>query len=146
MTSDGLRSVRIERTGASQYRAINSRGTTLDMADGSTSDFTPVELLLAALAGCTAITVDPLVARRSEPREFSVDIEATKVRDELGSRLVDVVMDVVARFDEDSAEGKEAADAARAVLADALRKAEERLCTVSRTVAVGTAAHIRVDS
>lgn len=136
--SETLRTADLVRTGASTYRATNSRGTTLDIGDGSNDDFTPVELLLVALAGCTAITADPIVSRRAEPSTFDVHARADKVRDEQGSHLVDVKLTFDVAF-----EGENAAEA-RAVLDDALRMAEERLCTVSRTVAIGTPTEVEV--
>ena len=128
---DTERSIDLVRTGPSRYSASNLRGATLSIGDGSSDDFTPVELLLVALAGCTAITVDPLVSRRAEPLSFAVHARADKVRDpELGSVLKDIAM----TFGVDLGGSDEALKA----LADGLRLAEERLCTVSRTVAVGT--------
>ncbi|MCD9199284.1 OsmC family protein [Aeromicrobium wangtongii] len=140
MSGDTERTVQLTRTGPSRYRATNARGTTLDIGDGSSDDFTPVELLLVALAGCTAITVDPLVSRRAEPDVLDVDIRADKIRDELGNHLVDLLM----RFDV-AFPGGEAGDRARELLPDALAKAEERLCTVSRTLAIGAQAEIEIN-
>ncbi|MFI5429871.1 OsmC family protein [Aeromicrobium sp. UC242_57] len=140
MSSDSERTVDIARIGASRYRVTNVRGTSIEIGDGSDADFTPVELLLAALAGCTAITVDPLISRRAEPETFNVRTRADKVRDEHGSHLVDILM----AFDVAFPSG-EAGDAARALLPDAIRKAEERLCTVSRTVALGTHAETQIN-
>jgi hypothetical protein len=37
---------------------------------------TPVDLLLAAIGACTAIDVDILTSRRSEPEVFTVDVDA----------------------------------------------------------------------
>ena len=137
---DTERSVELTRTGPSRYRATNLRGTTLQIGDGSDADFTPVELLLVALAGCTAITVDPLVSRRAEPDTFDVHTRADKIRDEQGNHLVDMRL----RFDVAFPEG-EAGQLARALLPDAIRKAEERLCTVSRTLAIGAHAEVEIN-
>lgn len=140
MASDTERTVDLTRIGPSRYRVTNDRGTSMEIGDGSDADFTPVELLLAALAGCTAITVDPLISRRAEPDTFNVRTRADKVRDDLGSHLVDILM----AFDVAFPEG-EAGEAARALLPDAITKAEERLCTVSRTVAIGTHAEAEIN-
>jgi putative redox protein len=139
-TSSSERSVALTRTGPSRYSATNVRGTTLSIGDGSDADFTPVELLLVALAGCTAITVDPLVSRRAEPQTFDVHARADKIRDELGNRLVDILM----TFDVAFPDG-EAGERARALLPDAIAKAEERLCTVSRTLAIGAHAAVEIN-
>lgn len=138
--TDTERSVSLERTGPSRYLATNVRGTTLAIGDGSDDDFTPVELLLVALAGCTALTVDPLVSRRAEPQTFDVRTRADKIRDELGNHLVDLRM----IFDVAFPEGPDG-DRARALLPDAVAKAEERLCTVSRTLAIGAHAEVEIN-
>ena len=140
MSGDTERRVELTRTGPSRYRATNVRGTTLDIGDGSTDDFTPVELLLVALAGCTALTVDPLVSRRAEPTTFDVHTRADKVRDELGNHLVDLLM----RFDVAFPDGEDG-ERARALLPDAIAKAEERLCTVARTLAIGAVADVEIN-
>jgi putative redox protein len=139
MSGDTERSVELTRTGPSRSRAPTVRGTTLDIGDGSSDDFTPVELLLVALAGCTALTVDPLVSRRAEPETFDVHTRADKIRDELGNRLVDLLM----RFDVAFPDGEDG-DRARALLPEAIAKAEERLCTVARTLAVGAEADVEI--
>ena len=139
MSGETERSVELTRTGPSRYTATNVRGTTLQIGDGSSDDFTPVELLLVALAGCTALTVDPLVARRAEPVTFDVHTRADKIRDELGNHLVDLLM----RFDVAFPEGEDG-DRARALLPDAIAKAEDRLCTVARTLAIGAEADVEI--
>lgn len=126
------RSVELERTGPNAFRATNVRGATLDLGDGSTDHFTPVELLLVALGGCSALTVDEIVARRAEPDGFTVHVSGEKIRDEHGNRMVDLVV----RLDIDLPEG-EAGDAARAVIPRTVAQTRDRLCTVSRTVEVG---------
>lgn len=138
--ADTERTVSLERTGPSRYVATNVRGTTLSIGDGSDDDFTPVELLLVALAGCTALTVDPLVSRRAEPETFDVRTRADKIRDELGNHLVDIRM----IFDVAFPEGEDG-DRARALLPDAIAKAEDRLCTVSRTLAIGATAEVEIN-
>lgn len=114
-------------------RATNSRGTTLDLGTGDGADFTPVELLLVALAGCSAIDVDAITGKRAEPEHFTVVAEAEKVRDGDGNHLSDIRLD----FDVDfpTTEGGAAAEA---VLRRAIEMSHDRLCTVSRTVELGT--------
>jgi acyl-[acyl carrier protein]--UDP-N-acetylglucosamine O-acyltransferase len=49
------RRVALARTGRLSFRATNGRGGTLDFGSGHQGEFTPVELLLTAIAGCTGI-------------------------------------------------------------------------------------------
>src|SRR5690348_10587687 len=94
MADDTERSVRLRRLEKGQYEATNVRGGTLVLgsnAEGG-SAFTPVELFLAAVAGCTAIDVDFIVAKRAEPTQFDVTMTGDKIRDEGGNHLVDLVV------------------------------------------------------
>ncbi len=74
--------VRVERTGSGRYAAINARGGRIEFGTGDADEFAPVELLLAAIGGCTSIDVDVVTARRAEPEEFAVTVSAESVRDE----------------------------------------------------------------
>jgi putative redox protein len=136
MATDSVhRSVRLERIENSRYVVTNDRGGQMRIgsSQGTDTDFTPVELLLAGIGGCTAIDVDILTSRRAEPDSFEVAVEAEKVRDENGSHLTDIVVTFRVRFPEG-----EQGDKARALLPDAIKKSHDRLCTVSRTVELGT--------
>ena len=110
------------------------------MGAGAGTDFSPVELLLAAIGGCTSIDVDILTSRRAEPDAFEVLVDARKVRDEAGNRLTDVLVTFRLSFPDG-----EAGDSARAILPDAVKKSHDRLCTVSRTVEVGTPIATRIE-
>ena len=106
----------------------------MEIGDGSGTEFTPVELLLAAIGGCAAIDVDLITSRRAEPVEFHVQVSGDKIRDDAGqNRMQNLAVTFTVRF----AEG-EAGDAARATLPDAVEMSHRRLCTVSRTVEDGT--------
>ncbi len=102
------------------------------MSFGGDTDFTPTELLLVAIASCTAIDVDTLTSRRAEPTAFEVVAEADKVRDEEGNHLTDITVTFRLEFP-----AGEAGDAARVVLPDAVKKSHDRICTVGRTVELG---------
>ncbi|MFL6156791.1 MAG: OsmC family protein [Marmoricola sp.] len=131
MADDPLRTVELTRIGEGRYKATNVRGGVLPVGSGDDPDFTPVELLLAAIAGCSAIDVDLITGKRDQATSFDVHAEGNKVRDENGNHLTDLklVFDVV------FGEG-EAGDAARGVLQRAIDQSRDRLCTVSRTVAL----------
>ena len=118
----------------------NTRGGKLTFGTGSGTDFTPTELLLAAIGGCTAIDVDILTLRRAEPAGFNIRVDANKVRDGSGNRLTDIEVSFQVRFP-----AGEAGDDARAVLPDAVKKSHDRLCTVGRTVELGTAIAAKIE-
>jgi putative redox protein len=132
--------VRIERVANSQFRVLNERGGELSLGSGDGRDFTPVELLLAAIGTCTATDVDILTSRRAEPESFEVDVEADKVRDADGNHLTGIEVTFRVTFPPG-----EAGDAARALLPDVVRKSHDRLCTVSRTVELGTPVANRIE-
>ncbi|HKC26429.1 MAG TPA: OsmC family protein [Jatrophihabitans sp.] len=90
MSQDSERSVAIERVGLHQFRATNVRGGTLTVGEGGDADFSPVELLLVAIAGCTALDVEYITGKRSDPAEFSARARADKVRDEVGNHLTGI--------------------------------------------------------
>jgi putative redox protein len=132
-TADGHRQVSIARDAVTKYTATNERGGTIAIGSGGDADFTPVELLLAAIGGCTAIDVDAVTSRRAEPAEFTVQVEGEKIRDALGSRMTDLAVTFRVSFPEG-----EGGDAARALLPDAVRRSHDSLCSVSKTVELGT--------
>ena len=129
--------VRLERVAPGAYVAANARGVRL--AIGGTDAFSPVELLLAAIAGCSSVDVDLMTSRRAEPERFAVTASAVKVR-EGGNHLEDVEVTFSLRFPA-GAEG----DAARTRIAPAVRASQERDCTVSRTVELGTPITFAID-
>ena len=139
-TSSAHRTVTVERLAPGTFAAVNSRGGRVTFGTGGGTDFTPTELLLAAIGGCTAIDVDILTSRRAEPDRFEVWVDAEKIRDAEGNRLTDIEVTFRIAFP-----GGEAGDRAREVLPDAVRKSHDRLCTVGRTVETGTPIGTRVE-
>jgi uncharacterized OsmC-like protein len=133
MDPDTLRTVELERTGTGTFRATNERGGTLDIASDSSPTFTPVELLLAAIGACTGMDVDAITSRRAEPDEFAITVAGHKIRDAGGNRLTDIAVTFRVSFPTGGA-----GDAARNVLPEAVRRSHDRLCTVSRTVQLGS--------
>lgn len=131
--SSTFRSVEIERLSAGRFAATNVRGGRIEFGSGGDADFTPVELLLAAIGGCSGIDVDILTGRRAAPVSFSVLVSADKVDGEQGNHLTNIVASFDVTFP-DGADG----DAAREVLPQAIQRSHDRLCTVSRTVELPT--------
>jgi uncharacterized OsmC-like protein len=139
MAAPTHRHLTVSRQPDGVFTAGNVRGGTLTIGDGTGESFTPTELLLAAIGACTAIDVATLTARRAEPDAFEVQVDAEKVRDEGGNRLEDLVVTFQVAFP-DGAGG----DAARELLPEAVRRSHDRLCTVGRTVELGTPVATRV--
>ncbi|MGN9812892.1 OsmC family protein [Micromonospora sp. BQ11] len=134
MSEDTFRSVEIERTSLGKYVVRNTRGGSMSMGAGEDGSFTPVELLLAAIGGCTAIDVDHITSRRAEPTQFSVEVTGDKSRDAAGgNRMENLRVEFTVAFPV-GADG----DKAREALPRSMRQSHERLCTVSRTVELGT--------
>ncbi|MET7680577.1 OsmC family protein [Streptomyces sp. NPDC005423] len=143
MSEDSQRLVTIERTSTGHFTATNARGGTISFGTSSdpdgTSAFTPVELLLAAVGGCTAADVDVATSRHVEPDRFVVTVTGDKVSDELGNRMADLAVTFSVAFPEG-----ESGDRARTILPRAVRTSHDRLCTVSRTVETGTPVTVTV--
>jgi putative redox protein len=144
MSEDSTRSVVVERTGTGHFVATNTRGGTIRFGtasdDGRNTDFTPVELLLAAIGGCTAADVDVATSRHAEPDAFSVTVTGDKISDELGNRMTDLVVTFRVAFPDGAG-----AERARTILPRAVRTSHDRLCTVSRTIETGTPVTVTVE-
>lgn len=134
MGNETRRQVEFERTANSKYEVRNVRGGTLSVGSGGDADFTPVELLLAAIGACSAIDVDIVTSRRAEPTEFRAVVRGDKLRDpEEGNRMENLAVEFTIHFPDG-----EAGDKAREALPRAVKMSHDRLCTVSRTVELGT--------
>jgi putative redox protein len=141
MANDSVhRTVTIGPVANGEFTASNDRGGQITLGTGAGAEFTPTELLLVAIGGCTAIDIDILTSRRAEPEAFEVLVDAEKVRDADGNRLTDIEVTFRIRFPPG-----EQGDAARALLPDAVKKSHDRLCTVGRTVETGTPITTRIE-
>jgi putative redox protein len=127
------RRVTLERVEEGVYRATNPRGDELVFGSKADDGFSPVELLLAALGGCSAVDVDVVTGRHAPHERFEVTVTAEAGRDEVGKILRDIRMSFDVTFP-DGADG----DKARKLLPRAVRTSHDRTCTVSRTVEAAT--------
>lgn len=140
MADSTRRSVLVHRSEPGRFTITNDRGGQIVVGTGGGPEFTPTELLLAAIGSCTSIDVDILTSRRAEPESFDVTVDAEKIRDDEGNRLTDIAVTFRVRFPEG-----DGGDAARALLPDAAKRSHDRLCTVGRTVEVGTSIATRIE-
>lgn len=141
MGEETLRSVKLDRLAVGRYEITNRRGGTIRIGDGSDGDFSPVELLLAAIGGCTAVDADTATSRKAEPTEFTVTVRGDKLSDrENGSRMENLAVTFSVTFPDG-----EKGDDARAVLPRAVKLSHDKLCTVSRTVERGTPVAITIE-
>ncbi|MDN5726451.1 MAG: OsmC family protein [Propionibacteriales bacterium] len=131
--AERLSRARLERISHGKYRAENGRGGEIVVGDGTGSDFTPGELLMAAIAACSSIDVDYIVSQRAEPEEFVATAQGRKVTDEQGNHLVDLAVE----FDLDFP-ASESGARAEEVVQRSIDQSRDRLCTVGRTVQIGT--------
>ncbi len=137
MTDSTLRHVQLSRTGEFEYQATNDRGGVINFGEGQNADFTPVELLLVALGGCNAITIEALT-KRAEPVRFVVDVTADKLAEpDGGSRLqnTEVVVDLAFADDEPGQKMTER-------IPGAIEKSHHKYGTVSRSIEPGMATEI----
>ncbi len=134
-----MTSIRVSRQTLGQYLATNAAGVQVAFGEGD-DRFSSVELLLAALGGCTGIDVDYLTSRRSEPASFEIEVSADKVSDGGGNRLDDVTVTFRLRFP-DGLDG----DRARSVLPTAVQRSHDRLCTVGRALELATPIRTQIE-
>ena len=137
-TGPGHRSVTLTRTSLGEYDVTNARGGTVHLGTGEGEHFTPVELLLASIAGCSAVDVDHVTTRRAEPEVFEVVSEGVKTKDERGNHMEGLEVTFTLRFPDG-----ENGDRAREMVTRAIEMSHDRLCTVSRTVQLGTPVTMR---
>jgi uncharacterized OsmC-like protein len=134
-----LRNITLTRDSQGRYTARNRRGGSLSVSSG-TEELSPVELLLAGIAACTAVDVDTVTSRRAEPESFEVEVTADKVKDEHGNHLEDIQVTFRVRFPD----GKDG-DAAREMLPRMVKRSHDEWCTVSRTVELGTKVNTTIE-
>jgi uncharacterized OsmC-like protein len=133
MSDETLRSIALTKIGDARFKATNARGGETFMGSGGEDpDFTPIEMLLAAIAACSAIDVDLITSKRATSTGFEITAEGHKVRDDDGNHLTGLRLS----FDITFPDGPEG-DAAREFLPRAMAMSRDRLCSVSRTVQLG---------
>ncbi|WP_062210475.1 OsmC family protein [Demequina oxidasica] len=137
MTNENSRKVTMTRESEGVYVATNSAGVTMTFGQGE-GLMSPVELLLAAIAGCSSIDLDAMTSRRVQPERFDVTATADKAVVDGGSLLENIAIEWDLLFPEG-----EDGDKARARIGAALKSAQEKTCTVSRTVEAGTPVEFR---
>src|SRR4026209_957495 len=104
------RTVDLVRTGKARFTASNVRGGTIEIGDGVEDDaFTPIELLLATLGGCSGLDLDAILGKRAEFEFLGITARADKARDDNGTHLVNIQIPFDAEFPEGDA-GQSARD------------------------------------
>jgi putative redox protein len=120
--------VHVERT-QDGFVARNDRGAEITM--GRDSDFTPVELLLAAVGACNIMSVEPLTAKRGYRLvRLAVDVTSEKAEPTL-------LESVTVSYDVEQPPGQTAE-----VFEAVAHRVHERHCTVSRSLVKGTPVHL----
>jgi len=116
-------SVSVRLWGASSISATNKRRGAIQVGDGTNPAFAPVELLLAAVGGCSAFDFTKVVAERGHPvRDLEVEVRGTRAADARLERLeVSYILPAGTAVDDGDA-------------AEAVRMTSDVLCTVSRTL------------
>ncbi|WP_430868082.1 OsmC family protein [Demequina aurantiaca] len=137
MTNDSTRKVTMTRESEGVYVATNAAGDSLTFGQGE-GMLSPVELMLAAIAGCSSIDLDAMTSRRVQPDRFNVTASADKATHDGGAILENIVVEWDLLFPE-GADG----DKARARVGAALKSSREKTCTVSRTVEAGVPVEFR---
>lgn len=125
--------VTLTREAEGVYLARNADGAELRFGYNVDNALSSIELLMVAIAGCSATDLDMMTSRRAEPTKFDVTVDAQKVAGTSPAflRNIEVLFDVAFPEGEDG-------DKARARIGAALKAAEEKTCTVSRTVSHGS--------
>ena len=139
METSSPRSVTVRRESEGVYIATNATGAELRFGHGDDT-FGNVELLLAAVAGCSGTDLDVMTSRRAEPTAWSATVTADKVTNDGAT----ILREIVVTFHVEFPEGPDG-DKARARIAPALKAAHEKTCTVSRTIEHGAKVTLRAE-
>ncbi|RBP67145.1 putative OsmC-like protein [Brevibacterium sanguinis] len=126
--SEEKRSIELTRVAENHYRATAPSGASIEFGRGE-GLMTPVELLLAAVAGCSSIDVDTVTSRHTEPLRFDVSATADKLDEDGASRLDNVHLEFSLEFPDDEA-GRRADSRVERLVG----LSHDKYCTVSRTV------------
>lgn len=133
------RGVDVRRTGAGMFTGRNPRGAEVRIGPSDAPGvFTPGELLLIAAAACAGVTAESLIVRRLGPdAEVTVRAAATKESEDAHeyASIETVLATGLASLPDEQ----------RTAPLDAIRRAVERYCTVSRTVEKGTPVTLEVE-
>ena len=124
----GPGSVSVVRTAPRRYEGLNERGATVQIGGTELEGehFTPGELLKVALAGCVALSVDRVTARRLGD-DFAMTVWAHGRSDEDSNRYQHIEEEVIVDLSM-----LEPAD--REKLVGIMGRAIEKGCTVGRSV------------
>lgn len=121
----------VRRTGGATFVGRNGRGAEVRIGPESAAGvFTPGELLLVAAAACAGVTAESLIVRRLGP-DVDVTVTADRTKESPDAHEF-ATIDTVLQVDMTPLAAEQ-----RTALADAVRRAVERYCTVSRTVEKG---------
>ena len=126
------RGVHVTRTGFETYRVTTRAGAQLEFGRGE-GLVDPVDMLLAGLAGCMAVSIDKPLTRAGEPESFDIEVTADKLKDEaIATRLENLRLE----FDVAMGEWTRKQDP-QVFLEKLLHVAHDTHCTVSRTIEAG---------
>ncbi|WP_086661221.1 OsmC family protein [Lentzea kentuckyensis] len=116
--------IKLERVGEHEFVASNERGASVRIGrKGQEGSFSPVELLVAAAAGCALVTSETLILRRTGGDQLTAVADA--VQSESGNEVISIP--VTLSYDLSSVDDPEA-------LETVVRRAVEQFCTVTRTL------------
>ncbi|MEU5690277.1 OsmC family protein [Actinosynnema sp. NPDC020468] len=120
--------VEVTRVAEHTFVATNDRGAEVRIGrKGAEGAFSPVELLLAAAAGCAAVTAETLITRRTGDRLVARAVDPRQGEEHELPEVPTALEYDASTLDEPQ----------RAALEAAVRRAIAQLCTVSRTLEQG---------
>ncbi|MBS4103978.1 OsmC family protein [Tsukamurella paurometabola] len=129
----------VERTGVRRYTGRSSRGAEVLVGSADVEGvFTPGELLKIALAACSGMSTDHVLARRlGEDYDATVRVSGDADRqNEVYPELNEILELDLSELDE----------AAQERLITVARRAVDQVCTVGRTLKAGTTVNLDITS
>ncbi|EQD77304.1 OsmC family protein [mine drainage metagenome] len=134
--SDDLQRVRVEYLGEHRFRASNQAGFALNTDGGDPAkDLKPMEILLAALGGCTGIDVVDIMRKKRTPlARYRIEIEGVRALDHPRRFLTITVRHVGS-----------GPDVTEAAFQHAVGLSHERYCSVSASLSATVRAEIHLE-
>jgi putative redox protein len=135
MSQDPQR-VRVEHLGERRFQASNEAGLALELDGGDPAqDLKPMEILLAALGGCTGIDVVDIMRKKRAPlARYRIELEGVRAEDHPRRFLTITVRHI--------GSGPEVTEAA---FQRAVELSHDRYCSVSASLSAEVRAEVRIE-
>ncbi|MHB1543994.1 MAG: OsmC family protein [Gammaproteobacteria bacterium] len=135
--SDDLQRVRVDYLSEHRFRASNETGLAMNMDGGDPAkDLKPMEILLAALGGCTGIDVVDIMRKKRAPlARYRIEVEGVRAPDHPRRFLTITVRHIGS-----------GPDVTLAAFQRAVELSHDRYCSVSASLSANVRAEVELEA